>query len=117
MIWQLGEWSDNLDTTEIDNEVQIRHHNVFSRYAMVLASAAITTSDVGKTLSSVSYYVGGKSYSKTIVGAASAGKYICVKDGTAPQQPGTPGDYVLREQVYEYYGEWEDAPAGWGENV
>jgi len=112
--WMLGDWSDNLDTSEIGGEVQIRHHKVFSRYKKVLASAAVAQSDVGDTSQSVQYWVGNQAYQKTIVGNGGA-KYICVRDGTSPEQPGTPGDYVIREQVWEYYGPWEDAPDGWGD--
>ena len=112
--WQLTAWSDNLDTGEDEEgNVQVRHHYVYETYRKELVGVGALTTAVGDTRNSISFQIGGVTFFRTITGGGER-KYICVRDGTSPEQPGTPGEYLVREQAWEYYGPWEEPPEGWG---
>jgi hypothetical protein len=111
--WILREWTDNIETSEIGGVLQYRHHFVFARYQKVMAASSWNEA-VGDTTNTIDYFVGGVQKIKSFVGLAGSPKYVCVSDGIAPEQPGTPGEYIVREQVWEYYGEWKDVPDSWG---
>ncbi len=113
MSWQLDNYSDNIDTSEIGGAIQYRHHWLFSRYDKIHASEAFD-SEVGQTTSQIDYWVGDQQKMKTMVGQAGSAKYVCIEDGISPEQPGSPGNYVIRRQTYEYYSAWDDVPTEWG---
>jgi hypothetical protein len=116
--WQLEDYTDTLDTQEVTNaageveKIQIRDHWVFARYRKIHASHPFT-SEVASTTSSITYYVGTAMKHKAFIGSASSPKYICVQNGFQPEQPGTPGDWAIERQIWEYYSAWRDAPSGW----
>lgn len=117
--WQLEDFQDALETSEVEGKIQIREHFVFARRKKVPATES-WREQVGESTRQLDYYIGAvskkKRYVRRIGGTppTSDPLYICVLDGIAPEQPDSPGDYIVRRQVWEYYGKWEDAPDGWG---
>jgi hypothetical protein len=111
--WKL----DNLDTNPDINDVyqsevyvktQLRTHYVFNRHVLLNAENLTFSSQSGASTSIMLAYIGDAMFQMLLGGGT---KWICTFDGIVPQD-----DYrhfAVRRQVWEYYGQWEDAPGGW----
>jgi hypothetical protein len=117
--WQLDDLKDSLDVREIYDDTasppkvkgaQIRNHWVIVRHRKIHASTTFH-SQKGSMSASVDYNVGAYHKIKIIVGGHD--RYLCVENGFSPEQPGTPGEYAIERQTWEYYSKWEDAPDAW----
>jgi hypothetical protein len=109
--WILDDLSESMDIKEDDSKVtKVRKHIVIAIHCQLLASTPPNTLSIGEERMSITYHVGGYSRSNNPRGS---GKFICVGDGLTPIAH--PGDYVYRRQTWEFFGPWENAPAGWNQ--
>jgi hypothetical protein len=125
--WQLDDLKDSLDVREVYDDsfsppkvtgVQVRDHWVLARHRKLHASQGFASAK-GTMSANLDYYVGSHKKTKMIKirfdgSVANAGdQYLCIEHGFSPEQPGTPGEYVIERQTWEFYSAWRDAPAAW----
>lgn len=110
--WILDDLQETGDIKEDENgTVQVRRHVVITIHCQVLANDPPTTLDLFTSRSSISYQVGGLWRTNNPPGNGASSQFICVGDGLRPQE--NPLDYVVRTQVWEWFGPWQVAPVGW----
>ncbi len=125
--WQLDDLKDSLDVREIYDDTktppevtgaQVRDHWILSRHRKIHASQEFQ-SKKGTMEENLDYYVGTHKKHKNVKirfdgsTVGSGEKYLCIENGFTPEQPGTPGDWCIERQTWEFYSKWRTAPAAW----
>ena len=125
--WQLDDLKDSLDVREIYDDTQtppkvtgaeVRDHWILVRHRKIHASQDFQ-SKKGTMEANLEYSIGTHKKRKSVKirfdgsTAEDGDKYLCVENGFSPEQPGSPGDWVIERQTWEYYSKWRDAPAAW----
>lgn len=124
--WQLDDLNDALDTRLIYSEdtppkvdkVECRDHWTLTRHRKLHASQDFK-SVKGTMSADLEYNIGTYKKRKSVyirfdgVETTSGDKYLCIQNGFTPEQPGTPGDWCIERQSWEFYSKWRDAPAAW----
>jgi hypothetical protein len=109
--WTLVDLDDTVDTQEDETGVtQVRNHIIIVIHKQLKLSAVPARRDLKKSRSAISYQLGNIWRMENPSGS---GKFICVRDGLKPI--GSPLEYIIRTQTWEYYGPWETAPTEWNQ--